>query len=77
MGGIHVTLELFIHAECCRTDCTFVGEMSGFQSHLMVPSDVIEELPLINATANRTPATVLAFISRLLHTRRYQSVRTQ
>lgn len=41
-------LEELVHAERGRADGTLVGEMGGFEGHVVVARNVIEKLPLEN-----------------------------
>lgn len=52
VSRVDVILKQLVHAEGGRADRALVREMGGFQCHVVVSGDVIEELPLENLQIN-------------------------
>lgn len=59
---VHVVLELFVHAERGRAHGAFVRKVGGFQRHIVVAGDVVEELPLVHLHATTVKQTRQLYI---------------
>lgn len=77
MRLINVRLEQLVLSESCRADCALVAEMRWFQRLLVILGDVVEELPLVDFSANGAAARVLALVGQILHGRSDETVRAE
>jgi len=72
-----VVLKQFILTKRGCADGAFVGEVGRLQGLAVVLGYVVQQLPLVDLPTHRTPTTVLALVSRVLHTGRHQAVTAQ
>ena len=77
MGLIDVALEELVLSEGGRADRALVRQVRRLQRLLVVLGHVVEQLPLVDFAADRTPALVLALVGEVLHRGRDEAVRSQ
>lgn len=69
-----MVFKQLVHAEGSRTDSALVGEMSGFQCHVVITRNMIEEFPLKDLKEEfplrKSPKSIESFVNPHLSTHR-------